>query len=70
MIDGTQAEFVRVPFAENSVYKMPETLTESEGILLSDILPTGFEIGVQYGDVTAGRRGRRHWLRPRRALPP
>jgi alcohol dehydrogenase len=54
MIDGTQAEFVRVPFAENSVYKMPETLTESEGILLSDILPTGFEIGVQYGDVQPG----------------
>jgi len=54
MIDGTQAEFVRVPFAENSVYKMPESLTESEGILLSDILPTGFEIGVQYGDVNPG----------------
>src|SRR5580658_4311727 len=54
MIDGTQAEYVRVPFAENSVYKMPETLTESEGILLSDILPTGFEIGVQYGDVQPG----------------
>jgi alcohol dehydrogenase len=54
MIDGTQAELVRVPFAENSVYKMPETLSESEGILLSDILPTGFEIGVQYGDVNPG----------------
>ena len=54
MIDGTQAEFVRVPFAENSVYKMPESLSESEGILLSDILPTGFEIGVQYGDVQPG----------------
>ena len=54
MIDGTQAELVRVPFAENSVYKMPATLSESEGILLSDILPTGFEIGVQYGDVNPG----------------
>jgi alcohol dehydrogenase len=54
MIDGTQAEYVRVPFAENSVYKMPESLSESEGILLSDILPTGFEIGVQYGDVNPG----------------
>jgi alcohol dehydrogenase len=54
MIDGTQAEYVRVPFAENSVYKMPESLSESEGILLSDILPTGFEIGVQYGDVQPG----------------
>jgi len=54
MIDGTQAELVRVPFAENSVYEMPESLSESEGILLSDILPTGFEIGVQYGDVNPG----------------
>ncbi len=54
MIDGTQAEYVRVPFAENSVYKMPEGMSDSEGILLSDILPTGFEIGVQYGRVTPG----------------
>ena len=54
MIDGTQAEYVRVPFAENSVYLMPESLSDSEGILLSDILPTGFEIGVQYGHVNPG----------------
>ncbi|MCU1528322.1 MAG: alcohol dehydrogenase [Frondihabitans sp.] len=54
MIDGTQAEYVRVPFAENSVYKVPDGLTDAEGILLSDILPTGFEIGVQYGRVQPG----------------
>lgn len=54
MIDGTQAEFVRVPFAENSVYKIPADMTDAEGILLSDILPTGFEIGVQYGQVNPG----------------
>jgi alcohol dehydrogenase len=54
MIDGTQAEYVRVPFAENSVYLMPDSLTDKEGILLSDILPTGFEIGVQYGHVNPG----------------
>jgi alcohol dehydrogenase len=54
MIDGTQAEYVRVPFAENSVYKVPEGMTDAEGILLSDILPTGFEIGVQYGRVQPG----------------
>ena len=54
MIDGTQAEFVRVPFAENSVYRVPEGMTDAEGILLSDILPTGFEIGVQYGKVNPG----------------
>jgi alcohol dehydrogenase len=54
MIDGTQAEFVRVPFAENSVYKVPEGVSDAEGILLSDILPTGFEMGVQYGQVAPG----------------
>jgi alcohol dehydrogenase len=54
MIDGTQAEYVRVPFAENSVYKIPDGVTDSDGILLSDILPTGFEIGVQYGQVKPG----------------
>ncbi len=54
MIDGTQAEYVRVPFAENSVYKLPDGMTDAEGILLSDILTTGFEIGVQYGHVQPG----------------
>ena len=54
MIDGTQAEYVRVPFAENSVYKVPDGMTDAEGILLSDILPTGFEIGVRYGHVKPG----------------
>jgi alcohol dehydrogenase len=54
MIDGTQAEYVRVPFAENSVYKIPLGVSDAEGILLSDILPTGFEIGVQYGQPRPG----------------
>jgi alcohol dehydrogenase len=54
MIDGTQAEYVRVPFADTSLYAMPEGLSDAEGILLSDILPTGFEIGVQYGAVAPG----------------
>ncbi len=54
MIDGTQAEYVRVPFAENSVYKVPEGVTDAEGILLSDFLPPGFEIGVQYVHVAPG----------------
>ena len=40
MIDGTQAEYVRVPFAENSVYLMPSSLSDAEGILLSDITST------------------------------
>ena len=54
MIDGTQAEYVRVPFAETSVYPCPDSISDSQGILLSDILPTGFEIGVQYGAVSPG----------------
>ena len=54
MINGTQAEYVRVPFAETSVYKVPEGVSDKEGILLSDILPTGFEIGVQYGEIKPG----------------
>jgi alcohol dehydrogenase len=54
LIDGTQAEYVRVPYAETSVHKMPEGVTNDQGVLLSDILPTGFEIGVQYGQVKPG----------------
>ncbi|GAB3140697.1 zinc-dependent alcohol dehydrogenase family protein [Marisediminicola antarctica] len=54
LIDGTQAEFVRVPFAETSVYPLPENVTPQQGTVLSDILPTGHEIGVKYGRVKAG----------------
>lgn len=54
LIDGTQAEYVRVPYAENSVYKLPKGVTNQQGVLLSDILPTGFEIGVQYGQTKPG----------------
>jgi alcohol dehydrogenase len=54
LIDGTQAEFVRVPYAETSVYLLPKNVTPQQGTLLSDILPTGHEIGVKYGQVKAG----------------
>jgi alcohol dehydrogenase len=54
LIDGTQAEFVRVPYAETSVHKVPARVTNQQGVLLSDILPTGFEIGVQYGQTKPG----------------
>ena len=54
LIDGTQAEYVRVPYADNSLYKLPATVTNQQGVLLSDILPTGFEIGVQYGQTKPG----------------
>lgn len=51
LIDGTQAEFVRVPYAENSLHKLPPGVTDDEAVMLSDILPTAFEIGVQAGHV-------------------
>jgi alcohol dehydrogenase len=54
LIDGTQAEFVRVPYADNSLYPLPDSVTDAEAVMLSDILPTGFEIGVQYGQVAPG----------------
>ncbi len=54
LIDGTQAEFVRIPFGENSLYTIPDGVSDAEAVLLSDILPTGFEIGVQYGQVKPG----------------
>ncbi len=54
LIDGTQAELVRVPFADNSVYKLPEHVPDEAAVMLSDILPTGFEIGVRYGGVKPG----------------
>jgi alcohol dehydrogenase len=54
LIDGTQAEFVRIPFADNSLHKLPDGVSDEAAIMLSDILPTGFEIGVRNGDVQPG----------------
>lgn len=54
LIDGTQAELVRVPFADNSLYQVPEGISDEAAVMLSDILPTGFEIGVRYGQVKPG----------------
>ncbi len=54
LTDGTQAEYVRAPFADTSLYKIPETLTDEQVLFLSDIMPTGFEIGVQNGGVKPG----------------
>ncbi len=54
LIDGTQAELVRVPFAEGSLHKLPEGVTDEAAVMLSDILPTGFEIGVRNGRVEPG----------------
>jgi alcohol dehydrogenase len=51
LIDGTQAEFVRVPFADNSTYPIPAGVADEEILMLADILPTGYEIGVLNGHV-------------------
>lgn len=54
LIDGTQAEYVRIPHADNSLYPIPEGADEEALVMLSDILPTGHEIGVLYGAVKPG----------------
>ena len=54
MIDGLQAEYARIPHADNSLYKIPDTISDETAVMLSDILPTGHEIGVQYGNVKPG----------------
>jgi alcohol dehydrogenase len=54
MIDGTQAEYVRVPFADTSTYRLPEGASDEEILMLADILPTGYEVGVLNGKVQPG----------------
>jgi alcohol dehydrogenase len=54
LIDGTQAEYVRVPFADTSTYKVPAGTTDDEILMLADILPTGYEVGVLNGKVGPG----------------
>jgi alcohol dehydrogenase len=54
LIDGTQAEFVRVPFADTSTYKLPEGPSDEEILMLADILPTAYEVGVLNGHVQPG----------------
>jgi alcohol dehydrogenase len=53
-IDGTQAEFVRIPHADTSLYHLPPGLEEDALVMLSDILPTGYECGVLNGKVAPG----------------
>jgi alcohol dehydrogenase len=53
-IDGTQAEYVRIPHAETSLYRIPEAADEEAMVMLSDILPTGFECGVLNGKIQPG----------------
>jgi alcohol dehydrogenase len=53
-IDGTQAEKVRVPFADRSVHLLPDNVSDEAAVLLADILPTSYEIGVLAGQVSPG----------------
>jgi alcohol dehydrogenase len=53
-IDGTQAELVRVPFADNSTYLVPKGASDEEILMLADILPTAYEVGVLNGHVQPG----------------
>jgi alcohol dehydrogenase len=53
-IDGVQAELVRVPFADRSTYRLPDSLRDEDALLLADILPTSYEVGVRNGGTTPG----------------
>jgi alcohol dehydrogenase len=53
-IDGTQADYVRVPFADNSTYPIPNGVSDEEMLMLADILPTAYEVGVLNGRVQPG----------------
>jgi alcohol dehydrogenase len=53
-IDGTQAEYVRVPFADTSTYPVPSGASDEEILMLADILPTSYEVGVLNGTVRPG----------------
>ena len=54
LIDGLQAEYARVPFADNSVYRVPDQLSDEQVLFLADILPTAYEVGVLNGAVHPG----------------
>ncbi|GLX98563.1 alcohol dehydrogenase [Herbidospora sp. NBRC 101105] len=54
LIDGTQAEYVRIPFADTSTYRLPDSVADRAALLLADILPTAFEVGVRNGGVRPG----------------
>lgn len=54
LIDGTQAEYVRIPYADTSLHPIPVGVDEEALVMLSDILPTGFECGVLNGKVSPG----------------
>jgi len=54
LIDGTQAEYLRTPFADTSLYHIPEGVSDEQVLMLADIGPTGYEVGVLNGGVKPG----------------
>src|SRR4051812_8275280 len=54
LVDGVQSEYARIPFADLSTYKLPEQVTDEAAVLLADILPTSYEVGVLNGRVRPG----------------
>ncbi|MDY7090014.1 MAG: zinc-dependent alcohol dehydrogenase family protein [Actinomycetota bacterium] len=54
LVDGVQSELARIPFADLSTYKLPEQVTNEAAVLLADILPTSYEVGVLNGGVRPG----------------
>lgn len=54
LIDGVQAQYARIPFADLSTYKLPESVSDEAAVLLTDILPTSYEVGVLNGQVRPG----------------
>ena len=55
LVDGTQAEYVRIPLADNGLHLVPEGVNDKHMVMLSDILPTGLECGVLNGKVQPGQ---------------
>ncbi|WP_328457794.1 zinc-dependent alcohol dehydrogenase family protein [Amycolatopsis sp. NBC_00438] len=53
-IDGVQAEFARIPFADTSTYVLPAGVSDESALMLADIMPTSFEVGVRNGTVKPG----------------
>jgi alcohol dehydrogenase len=54
LVDGTQAERVRVPFADNSLHQLPDAVSDESALMLADIVPTSYEVGVLNGGVRPG----------------
>ena len=54
LVDGVQSEYARIPFADLSTYKLPEQVSDEAAVLLADILPTSYEVGVLNGNVRPG----------------